>query len=290
MTKTASQRAKRERKRARRRAEREARLARGQHPYQDRRISWEDLNRAAGRAAFERGDSYAGVPMPLPGLRLEPRFPRGAELMAIAESPADAAGHASVGILVASPGTIARVRICTTDDVDETQMSRNVWWCAARNAYVHLVQRRGRVELYYDVRANGSRVGMLVETLDRASAWPTAAEARAMEKLCELIPGHMWDRYFLTGAFLETSKRSGVTYLFRRSRPTLALRPGKDGEGMRVIAALCLHPLGYYHGSYAGVMVPTDEVIAHLLLARVDEPRFWRQANQHPAWAPEAGI
>lgn len=284
---TANQRLKRERKRERREAERAQRLARGEHPYQARRLTWEDMNRAMGRAAFERGDSYAGVPMPLPGLRLDPRFPRAAELVELAGQGADAAERASMGHWIAGRNTL---RVCTTSDVDEPARTRNAWWSVERQSYVHLVQRGGRVELYYDVRSSGSRVGLLIGTLDRASAWPVAAEARAMEKLRELIPDHMWERYFLTGTFLETSKRSGVTYVFRRSRPTLALRPGVKGAGMRVIAALCLHPLGFYMGSWAGVMVPTDDVIAHLLLMRGDEHRFWRQANQHAAWAPEAGI
>jgi hypothetical protein len=290
VSQTAAQRAKRERKRARRRAARQARVDAGQHPYEDRRMTWEDMNRAAGRAAFERGESYAGIPMPLPGLQLEPRFPRAAELLELSRRDADPE-RTSAGLLIAGAGALAaRPWTCRTGDVDERVHERNSWWSFARQAYVKLVQRGERVELYYDTRTAGSRVGLLVETLDRASAWPVSAEARAMEKLRTLIPGHAWDRYFLTGAFLESSPRSGVTYLFRRSRPTLALRPGGAFDGMHVIAALCLHPLGYYLGSYAGVMVPTDDVIAHLLMVRGDEHRFWRQANQHPAWAPEAGI
>jgi hypothetical protein len=56
------------------------------------------------------------------------------------------------------------------------------------------------------------------------------------------------------------------------------------------LASLCLHAIGYYDGSFAGVMVPTDCVISHLMLCRADEHLYWRKANQHPAEVPQAGI
>ena len=43
-------------------------------------------------------------------------------------------------------------------------------------------------------------------------------------------------------------------------------------------------------GSWAGAMVPTDDVIAHLSLMRGDEHMFWKRCNQHPSWRPEAGL
>jgi hypothetical protein len=51
-----------------------------------------------------------------------------------------------------------------------------------------------------------------------------------------------------------------------------------------------MHPLGYYGRSWAGCMVPTDDVIAHLLFMRGDEARFWGQCNHHEPWRPEAGL
>jgi hypothetical protein len=93
----------------------------------------------------------------------------------------------------------------------------------------------------------------------------------------------------LTGMFVERSRRSGISYVFRKLRPTLALKAGKD-DRMGLLAALCMHPIGYYDGSWAGAMCPTDDVIAHLMLMRGDEHMFWRRANQHPAWSQEAGI
>jgi hypothetical protein len=57
-----------------------------------------------------------------------------------------------------------------------------------------------------------------------------------------------------------------------------------------VRCTLCLHPIGYYANSWAGAMCPTDDVIAHLMMMRADEPMFWRKANQHPPHRPEAGL
>jgi hypothetical protein len=57
-----------------------------------------------------------------------------------------------------------------------------------------------------------------------------------------------------------------------------------------VLAALCQHPIGYYEGTWAGSMCPTDDVVAMLMLMRGDEPMFWKRSNQHPPWAPEAGL
>jgi NAD+ synthase (glutamine-hydrolysing) len=35
---------------------------------------------------------------------------------------------------------------------------------------------------------------------------------------------------------------------------------------------------------------PTDEVIAHLLMMRGSEEKFWANANQHPLDRPSAGL
>jgi hypothetical protein len=86
--------------------------------------------------------------------------------------------------------------------------------------------------------------------------------------------------YLLTGHFSEVSKRSQLTYLFRKGRPTIVLRESDDGA--YALCALCLHPIGYYGDTWAGVMCPTDEVLAHLLMMRGSEEKFWANANQHP--------
>lgn len=119
--------------------------------------------------------------------------------------------------------------------------------------------------------------------------WSIEAEAKAMTKLQELTTKQAFKCYFLGGTFLETSPRSRIVYMFRKLRPTIALRQMKDGN-FYPIAALCLHPIGHYEESWAGVMVPTDDVIAHLLLMRGDERRFWGKANHHPIDKPQSGI
>jgi hypothetical protein len=124
--------------------------------------------------------------------------------------------------------------------------------------------------------------------LDAAAAWPLEAEQRAQKKLASLIPEDLFELYLLTGHFPEISKRSQVTYLFRKGRPTIAFRQFDDVTIL--LCALCLHPIGYYGDSWAGVMCPTDEVIAHLLMMRGSEEKFWANANQHPLDRPTAGL
>lgn len=97
--------------------------------------------------------------------------------------------------------------------------------------------------------------------------------------------------YLLTGMFLERSPRSGLTYLFRKLRPTVVLDArNNDATRVRVLCTLCLHPIAYYEGSWAGAMTPTDDVVSHLMLMRGDEHMFWRRANQHGATHSEAGL
>lgn len=117
---------------------------------------------------------------------------------------------------------------------------------------------------------------------------------RATMELGTLVRHHTFKHYLLTGMFLETSKRSGLTYLFRKLRPTLVLdireRPGDRPSGGRVLCALCMHGIGYYAGTWAGALCPTDDVIASLMLMRGDEPMLWRRSNQHSPLRPEAGL
>lgn len=94
----------------------------------------------------------------------------------------------------------------------------------------------------------------------------------------------------MTGMFGEFSPRSKLTYIFRRLRPTVVLDTRSDPESVRVRCCLCMHPIAYYEDTFAGAMTPTDDVIAHLMLMRGDEPMLWRRSNQHPAWHPNAGL
>jgi hypothetical protein len=165
----------------------------------------------------------------------------------------------------------------------------NTWFCSRLRTTVGII-RQADGKYRHGIIASNQGLEALFETIKAAACWEVEAEIKAMEKLSELIPGHLFDMYCLTGIFLETSKRSGVTYWFRRLRPTIAMRPGKENENMHVLCALCLHPVGYYEGGWAGAMVPTDDVLAHLLLMRSDEHYFWKKANQIPAYLPSSGI
>jgi hypothetical protein len=127
-----------------------------------------------------------------------------------------------------------------------------------------------------------------MHTMGCSIAWSMKAETKALETLGTLIKPHLLKMYRMTGMFLETSKRSGVVYIFRRLRPTVAMRA--NDVGTRILACLCLHPIGYYAETWAGVMCPTDDVIAHLLMMRSDEKFYWRRSNQIPPWRPEAGL
>ena len=128
-----------------------------------------------------------------------------------------------------------------------------------------------------------------LHTLGVADAWSIETEQVALKTLGTLVSHRQFKQYLLTGAFLETSNRSRVTYLFRRLKPTVALGRTEGGE-LKVLAALCLHPIAFYSGTWGGAMCPSDDVTAHLMLMRGDEPMFWRRANQHAAYRPEAGL
>lgn len=240
-------------------------------------LTWPEIWAAVQRLAVERGE-WAGYPQPIQDapVIIEPRHP----------------AHATMN--GATLNGLPEARICTDDEAREDFLIRNEWYSHARRANVMLYQEgRGRVKvLVVPVEPAARRLELTLRTFEPVAAhvWPIAAEFKALAKLSTLITEYLWQMYVLTGQFLETSPRSGVTYVFRRLRPTLALRPDPATGTMRCLAALCLHPIAFYAGTYAGVMVPTDDLLAHLLLMRGDEHRFWRQANQHPIETPEAGV
>lgn len=184
--------------------------------------------------------------------------------------------------------------LCTDDDVADERIV-NHWYYARGNFDVYIVDRDGKrraVKVPRSPDMSMDRLTYWLTTLGASDAWDLDAEHKARAKLHELVSERQWRHYDLTGTFLETSPRSRLLYVFRRSRPTIALTPrnrtGRDY--MRCLAVLCMHPIGYYRESWAGCMVPTDDLIAHLLFMRYDEAGFWREANQHEAWHAEAGL
>lgn len=187
-------------------------------------------------------------------------------------------------------------RTCGTDDVVEDERIVNSWFSRKRNCEVYVVESAGvysAVTLPRSPDRSMDRLTLWLQTMGAADAWELDAEHKARETLRAMLSERQWMHYDLTGSFFETSPRSRLTYVFRRLRPTLALTPrGKNGrEGtMLCLAVLCMHPIGYYSRSWAGCMVPSDDVIAHLAWMRGDEAGFWRQANQHDPASPEAGL
>jgi hypothetical protein len=201
---------------------------------------------------------WAGIPVPIEGesLVIERTYP----FAAILNPPVDS-----------SPPTIK---------------VRNCFWSMHRRSEIVVWQEGSKVE--WGLIPGVHHLDQSLRTLGASVAWTLEQESRALSLLREHLNDYAFTRYLLTGSFLERSKRSGVYYLFRRLRPTVAM--ADNGERMRILAALCLHPIAYYAGSWAGAMCPTDDVLAHLMLMRGDEHLLWRRANQHPAFRPEAGI
>lgn len=235
------------------------------------------LDQAARTLAQQRIEhqDWSGLPMPVPGLSLvlEPRYKhKGMENFQWKECYYE-------------DGT--RHEIPDEPKVEASDWRRvNSWWNSSYQVTIIVYQNSDRHSRF----AVGSedRLAFTIRTLEAAAVWPVEAEQKALAKLAGLIPKHLFDLYQLTGHFSEVSKRSSVAYIFRRGRPTIALREHEDGSVP--LCALCLHPIGYYAQTWAGVMCPTDEVIAHLLMMRGSEEKYWANANQHPVDHPAAGI
>lgn len=203
--------------------------------------------------------------MPLDGQRLiiEPSFPNAALLSDIGQPKAD------------------------PDDDDDGWRMRNRWYSHNKRCDIIIMEKAGKVT--FGLVPGIHHLNQDLQTLGCMEAWGLEQEHRALNLLGTMLRHHNFKQYILTGMFLETSERSGVTYMFRRLKPTVAIKPGPDGR-MRILTSLCMHPIAYYAGSWGGAMCPTDDVIAHLALMRGDERLFWARSNQHPPYRPEAGL
>jgi len=210
------------------------------------------------------GNEYAGVPMPIDGeeLIVEPSY----RFASVFNKPAPEDNGLTAG-----------------------EKIRNTFWSHRHRCTVYVIERAdGRVEsaLVRPVH----RAMMELRTMGCSVAWGIEQEHNALQLLATLLPHRKFKEYLLTGLIIETSRRSGVSYIFRKLRPTLALKANANNDDMTILAALCMHPIAYYQDSWAGAMCPTDDVIAHLQMVRADEHMFWRRANQHPPHRPEAGL
>ena len=166
---------------------------------------------------------------------------------------------------------------------------RNCWYSRRHRCEVYIWEEGGKI--CHAFLAN-NHISLFLKTLGCSDAWGLEQEGNALKTLASLLSHRQYKQYILTGCFTERSKRSGLSYVFRRLRPTVVLdaRSNSETEACRILCALCMHPIAYYAQSHAGAMCPTDDVIAHLALMRGDEPMLWRRSNQHAPWRPEAGV
>ncbi len=118
------------------------------------------------------------------------------------------------------------------------------------------------------------------------------AEKKARKNLLSHLNRRQRKELILTGCFVEVGKNR-TNYRIRFNRPTIAFRETKGKEGLRYeefVGSYCLHSLGYYYGTFAGVMAPSDEMLAHLLMIRADEIDFLKEANKHGLEDPLGGV
>lgn len=236
------------------------------------------FNELDGMSAIRNGlrrvaadmEQWAGIPMPLPELTMtiEPSFPRAAELMAI-------------GSMKAASATAVEEESTDGDLAPEKSKItiRNKFWSWRYRSDVIVWEQDGKIS--WRTVGQGSQIDILLNTLGASDAWGIEQEGKAVDLLGTLVRHRQFKQYLLTGSFMEKSERSGVHYLFRRLRPTLAIGTHSTGK-MTILCALCLHSIGFYNNSWAGAMCPTDEIIAHLMLMRGDEHMYWKRSNQHP--------
>lgn len=164
---------------------------------------------------------------------------------------------------------------------------RNIFWSKRYRCRIIVYEKDGKVRATA-LKGSGSPIDMEMRTMGCSVAWGIEQESNALKLLGTLLPHHQFKYYLLCGQFIETSRRSRVIYMFRKLRPTIAIR-NVDGR-LEVLATMCMHPIGFYQYSWAGAMCPTDDVIAHLMLMRGDEHLYWRRCNQHPAAQPGSGL
>jgi hypothetical protein len=178
------------------------------------------LRNGLRRIAAARGD-WAGIPMPLEGERLvvEPTYPNAQALMEMCGPAAN------------------------EDDRDPQMVGaklRNSFYSAKKRCEV-LVIEKADGSITFGLEPAIHHLVQDLQTLGCSDAWGIEQESMAVQLLGTLLGHRAFKQYLLTGAFIESSKRSGVFYLFRRLKPTVAIstRTGKP----KVLCALCLHRL-----------------------------------------------
>lgn len=182
-------------------------------------------------------------------------------------------------------------------DVQPDITSEPRWLSNGRYAALEAYLYNGRVVETKRVPAETpahQRLEILLQTTRvRHHATLAKSERVAREKLETLLSPEQREWYEVDGSFFEKSEKSGIHYLLRKSRPTLALKMEAKQQGdnkVRPLCALCFHPFAYHAGTWASVFPPSDEVMTTLLFIRGDEAAFWKRANQIPIEAPQSGV
>lgn len=242
-------------------------------------VSYDQIHEVMDQMATEAGYEY-GLPVPALGVGSEENY------------------------LIVAKGVPLRGIIAMNQmdqHVESAQRIMRMHGCEIRNSWRTLGDTETTIiqtdegPLAWTEPMAGTRLRKLMDTMITRSNTQLSPEAeeRAMLSLKAKVTRAQWRSYLLNCAFLEKSKRSNLFYLFRKGYPTLALSfadiDGKPSSG-RCIAALCLHPMGYYAYTHAGLMTPTDEVIAALLLMRGDEHGFWKKSGQWKASDTRSGL
>lgn len=234
-------------------------------------MSWSQLRKTLDRIGLETNE-WAGLPCPVEEARLvvAPKYPRYEQLN---------------GCTLKEESQKVQAEDLLYEEV-------NSWYNQEWKCYVSLFRNKLTGQVIHGMipaDTHGKKVAARLKMLGIGLTMDIESERKALSTLRALIKPHMADAYEMLGWFIETSKVSGVTYLFRKLAPTVAFRINEDSS-YQYLAALCLHPIAYYDGLPMGSMVPTDDVIAHLVMMRADEHMFWRKANQHGPLSPGANL
>ena len=226
------------------------------------------------RGMAEKTDEWAGIPLPIDDAKLviEKKYPHAQALMLLGGTTQTAA------------------EVPEDQRISAHYKKRSHFYSTHHRCLIVVLEHKetGAITWAFAPMVHHFRQDLM--TMACSVAWGIEQESQALQLLATLLKHHAFKKYLLTGMFLESSERSGLTYMFRRLKPTVVITPrGEDGNS-QILCALCMHPIGYYEDSWAGAMCPTDDVIAHLQLMRADEPRFWKRSNQIRAYRPEAGL
>lgn len=231
---------------------------------------------------FEKGE-YSGIPVPISGNKL--------------------VVHPSFGFAKAFEEQINDITTERETAVYEKKYGKDkdryegisTFYSHKKRCTVIVMRDKTTGKVVHGLRPAAHAASEMLATLHASDVWGVDQEQAALQTLGGMLKHRQFKQYLLTGMFLERSPRSHVTYIFRRLRPTVAIAaipPSElnSDEDAKILCCLCMHPIAYYAGSWAGAMCPTDDVIAHLALMRGDEHMFWRRCNQHHPGATQAGL